>query len=83
MGLPPSLVKAAAQSQSTKSQLHQQALANLNRRDTPSPALETRDNFLTPPQTPVSSLSWKGAAAANAAAAASLVVPEPHKPDPR
>ncbi len=90
MGLPPSLVQAAA---SNKSQLHQQALANLNMREAAAAtasraSLEPRENFLTPPQTPVSSLSWKAAgaasaAAANAAAAASLVVPEPHKPDPR
>ncbi len=79
MGLPPSLVQAAA---SNKTGLHHQALANLNMREAAASSSTTSStsraaDFLTPPQTPVSSLAWKGANAA------SLVVPEPHKPDPR
>lgn len=80
MGLPPSLVQAAS-----KTQLHQQALANLNMRESvisarevAAPAAAARENFLTPPQTPVSSLGWKSGGAG------AVIVPEPHKAaDPR
>lgn len=67
MALPPSLVQAAA---SNKTHLHQQALVNLN----------SRESFLTPPQTPVTAgFGYKQAVSV----ANSVVVPEPHKPDPR
>ncbi|TRY73107.1 hypothetical protein TCAL_11821 [Tigriopus californicus] len=50
IGLSPALVQAAA---SNKSHLHQQALANLNMRESVVVSRENpRENFLTPPQTP-------------------------------
>jgi hypothetical protein len=87
MSLPPSLVQAAA---SNKTHLHQQALANLNMRESAMTvraadvSITPRDNFsgnasiLTPPQTPVAT-PWK--AASNGSGL--VVIPEPQKAESR
>jgi hypothetical protein len=86
MSLPPSLVQAAA---SNKSHLHQQALVNLNMRESAMSSIRgevsitPRDNFssnasiLTPPQTPVST-PWKSSNGSGL-----VVIPEPHKAESR
>ena len=86
MSLPPSLVQAAA---SNKNHLHQQALANLNMRESAMAvrgggnidvSITSRENFsnasiLTPPQTP-GSTPWKSSSNGSSGL---VVIPEPHK----
>ena len=91
MNLPPSLVQAAA---SNKNHLHQQALANLNMRESAMAvrgggnvdiSITPRDNFssntsiLTPPQTP-SSTPWKSSSSNGSSL---VIIPEPHKAESR